>query len=104
MPGMSFNSVNHMDAFFASKEMNGFGDQTCDIPELCPGVGPSMGGWANHVGGQCDIPELCPGVGPSMGGAIEKMKLALICDIPELCPGVGPSMGGAIKDMKLALP
>jgi hypothetical protein len=44
---------------------------------------------------ECDIPELCPGYGPSMGGSIEDNKLALSeCDIPELCPGVGPSMGG----------
>jgi len=43
----------------------------------------------------CDIPELCPGVGPSMGGVFEDSRLALSgCDIPELCPGVGPSMGG----------
>ena len=45
----------------------------------------------------CDIPELCPGVGPSMGGAIKEDTVALEgCDIPELCPGVGPSMGGFI--------
>jgi hypothetical protein len=56
----------------------------------------------------CDIPELCPGVGPSMGGYQKDAKFGNVgswysvsCDIPELCPGVGPSMGGAIEDNRL---
>merc|ERR1712166_908010 len=53
-------------------------------------------------GDGCDIPELCPGVGPSMGGASDDLALA-VCDIPELCPGVGPSMGGFnIKNLQRA--
>lgn len=77
-------------------KLNGLmGDAPCDIPELCPGVGPSMSGSGLMGDASCDIPELCPGVGPSMSGAIKNQKLALaVCDIPELCPGVGPSMGG----------
>ena len=106
MNTMSYNSPPHVDmALFAGEDMNKFdkpkNSEVCDIPELCPGYGPSMGGDIKDTklnlsaAGTCDIPELCPGVGPSMGGAIVDQKLALAtCDIPELCPGVGPSMGG----------
>jgi len=59
----------------------------CDIPELCPGVGPSMGGASDDLAlAVCDIPELCPGVGPSMGGFnIKNLQKLSKCTIPELC-------------------
>jgi hypothetical protein len=35
---------------------------------------------------QCDIPELCPGFGPSMGGFnLKGLKSLSSCTIPELC-------------------
>jgi len=106
---MNYGSVNLLDTFVGQKSKQGISSLVCDIPELCPGVGPSMGGLGKdtivkmdgkdiklNLSAVCDIPELCPGVGPSMGGAE-------VCDIPELCPGVGPSMGGFKKDIRLSL-
>jgi len=41
-------------ALFANKDMTKFDKpmnfESCDIPELCPGVGPSMGGAKNDKG------------------------------------------------------
>jgi len=55
MNGMSYNSPPHVDmALFANKDMTKFDKpmnfESCDIPELCPGVGPSMGGAKNDKG------------------------------------------------------
>ena len=94
---MSYNSPPHVDmALFDKKDMTKFDKlqeekdkEICDIPELCPGVGPSMGGAIDDEKlalATCDVQNLCPGVGPSMG-FVNNGKLSSLskCTIPELC-------------------
>ena len=93
MNAMAYNAPNHVDKALTMSNWNSpysSNPSDCDIPELCPGYGPSMAG-AKLEDKQltlavCDIPELCPGVGPSMGGFnVKNLNNFSACTIPELC-------------------